>query len=125
VRKSGFGATAYFTKATKRGKKGGDEPDKQKKKKCTYCKIRGYDVSECRKLKKEQEEAKAKASGDSTTKPKPADASAKIAVAEEPTSDSDTVRLFKVSQGLSVQGDLQHQWIVDSGASRTMCSNRE
>src|SRR6266702_518218 len=125
VRESGVGTTAYFAKAAKKGKKKGDKPDSQKKKKCTHCKIRGHDVSECRKLKKEQEEAKAKASGDFTSKPKPADASAKIALAEEPTSDSDTVRLFKVSQGLSVQGDLQRQWIVDSGASHTMCSNRK
>jgi len=90
------------------------------------CKIRGHEKSECRKLKKEQEEAKeAKAKSAETTKSKSADASAKIAVAEEePDSNSDPVRLFRVSQDFPVRGDLRHQWIVDSGASRTMCSNR-
>jgi transposase InsO family protein len=31
--------------------------------------------------------------------------------------------LHFMSRGSPSQGDLQHQWIVDSGASRTMCSN--
>jgi hypothetical protein len=30
-----------------------------------------------------------------------------------------------MSRGSPSQGDLQHQWIVDSGASRTMCSNHD
>jgi hypothetical protein len=99
-----------------------DKSDGQKKKKCTHCKFCGHNASKCRKLKKEQEEAKAKAGGDSA-KPKSADASAKIAVAEEePDLDLDLVRLFRMSQDLPICGDLRHQWIVDSGASRTMCS---
>src|SRR6266702_4795510 len=125
MHKSGVGTTAYFAKAAKKGKKKCDKLDSQKKKKCTHCKICRHDVSKCQKLKKEQEEAKAKASGNFTSKPKPADASAKIALTEEPTSNSNTVRLFKVSQGLSVQGDLQRQWIVNSGTSHTMCSNHK
>jgi hypothetical protein len=124
VRESGAGATAYFAKAAKKGKKKDNQSDGQKKKKCTHCKKLGHDVGECRKLKKEKEEEAAKAKTDSAPKPKAADASAKIAVAEDSDSDHDPVRLF-MSQGLPAQGDLQRQWIVDSGASRTMCSNRE
>ena len=122
MRESGVGATAYFVKAAKKGKKKDSQSDGQKKK-CTHCKKLGHEVGECRKLKKEKEEA-AKAKTDSTPKPKASDVSAKIAVAEDSDSDSDPIRLF-MSQGSPSQGDLQHQWIVDSGASRTMCSNRE
>jgi len=65
-----------------------------------------------------------KAKSNTSSKPKPADtsASAKIAVADDSDPDSDPIRLF-MSQGLPMQGDLQNQWIIDSGASRTMCSN--
>ena len=124
VRESGVGATAYFVKAAKKGKKKDSQSNGQKKKQCTHCKKLGHEVGECRKLKKEKEEEAAKAKTDSTPKPKASDASAKIAVAEDSDSDNDPIRLF-MSQGSPSQGDLQRQWIVDSGASRTMCSNRE
>jgi hypothetical protein len=124
VRESGVGATAYFVKAAKKGKKKDNQSDGQKKKKCTHCKKLGHEIGECRKLKKEKEDEAAKAKSDSTPKPKATDASAKIAVAEDSESESNPVRLF-MSRGLPSQGDLQHQWIVDSGASRTMCSNRD
>jgi hypothetical protein len=122
VRESGVGATAYFVKAAKKGKKKDNQSDRQKKKKCTHCKKLGHEIGECRKLKKEKEDEAAKAKSDSTPKPKATDASAKIAVAEGSESESDPVRLF-MSRGSPLQGDLQHQWIVDSGASCTMCSN--
>ena len=63
-----------------------------------------------------------KAKNDSTSKPKPTDTLAKVAVAKELSSNSDPVWLF-MSQGLPAEGNLQRQWIVDSGTSHTMCSN--
>ena len=124
VHESGVGATAYFAKAAKKGKKKDFQSNGQKKKKCSHCKKLGHEVGECCKLKKEKEEEAAKAKGDTSSKPKAADtlASAKIAVADDSNSDHDPICLF-MSRGLPLQGDLQHQWIVDSGASRTMCSN--
>ena len=96
VRESGVGATAYFAKAAKKGKKKDFQSDGQKKKKCSHCKKLGHEVGECRKLKKEKEEEAAKAKGDASSKPKAADtsASAKIAVADDSNSDHDPIRLF-------------------------------
>ena len=55
VCESGVGATAYFAKAGKKGKKkGNQQSDGQKK--CTHCKIRGHDMGECRRLKRERED---------------------------------------------------------------------
>ena len=122
IHESGVGATAYFAKAGKKGKKKGNQQSDGQKKKCMHCKIRGHNVGECHRLKREREEEATKAKNDSTSKLKPTDASAKVAVAKELSSNSDPVWLF-MSQGLPAEGDLQHQWIVDSGVSRTMCSN--
>jgi hypothetical protein len=92
VHESGVGATAYFVKAAKKGKKKETQSDGQKKKTCTHCKKLGHEVGECRKLKKEKEEEAAKAKGDTSSKPKAAgtSASAKIAVADDSDSDSDS-----------------------------------
>jgi hypothetical protein len=122
----GVGAMAYFAKAAKKGKKKDNQSDRQKKKKCTHCKKLGHEVGECCKLKKEKDEEASKAKGDASSKPKSSDAlaSVKIAVADDSNSNPDPIRLF-MSQGSPSQGDLQCQWIVDLGASRTMCSNCE
>ena len=121
---SGISTTAFFAKAAKKSKKG-DKSKSDDAKKCTHCNFKGHDVTECQKLKKEQEEAKA---GDtSNTKAKTSKASAKVAIAEsadESGSESGVVRLLKVSHTPSAQGDLQDKWVIDSGASRTMSSNR-
>jgi len=50
VRASGVGTIAYFDKAAKKGQPASDDCEK----KCTHCNERGHDVSECRKLKREQ-----------------------------------------------------------------------
>ncbi len=56
VRESGIGATAFFTKASKKTKESKKEKEKEKgKKHCTHCNRSGHNVSECWKLKKEQE----------------------------------------------------------------------
>lgn len=84
-------------------------------------------MADCRKLKRE----KAKA-GDSANKDKPEKASAKVAVAEsESDEDSDTpsskqvVRLLMASDIALSDRKLSSSWILDSGASRSMSSNRK
>jgi hypothetical protein len=55
TRESGIGATAFFTKASKKTKESKEKEKEKAKKHCTHCNIRGHDVSKCQKLKKEQE----------------------------------------------------------------------
>jgi len=113
IRAAGGDATTYFAKSSSKAKKKQDNG-----KKCTHCKRKGHDVSECRTLKREQEE---KASGsnakssDNTSSGKPSNRSsgrtsgkaprpssrkasntAKVAAAEsDSSSDSDgTVQVF-------------------------------
>ncbi|HEX4706357.1 MAG TPA: reverse transcriptase domain-containing protein, partial [Candidatus Udaeobacter sp.] len=122
---------AYYAKVSNKGK-GGDkdkDKDKAKKKRCTHCNFRGHDVSECRKLKKEKAKEDDK-KADTTPKSKSKKASAKIAVADQDgsddsSSDSDTepIKLFNVSHHRDT--DLRNDWIMDSGATRSMSSNRE
>jgi hypothetical protein len=79
IAESGKGATAFFTKVSKRGKgKGKSEEDA--KKYCTHCKIKGHDMSECQKLKREQETKSETTS--TAAKPDTTTASAKMAVAQ-------------------------------------------
>jgi Pol polyprotein len=126
-----MGATAFFAKVAKKGK-GKDKKSEDKfKKHCTHCKIHGHDVSECCKLKKEQE-AKG---GTSNTFSLKLTASAKVANTNS-TPANTTVQLFTACindppnsdesahafQALSAP-NLQHQWLLDSGASCTMSSN--
>ena len=56
VRELGVGATAYFAKAGKKGKKKGNQQSDGQKKKCAHCKIRGHDMGECCRLKRERED---------------------------------------------------------------------
>ena len=139
IGRSGSDATAFFAKArtdARRSKQQAktakvDQSDKPKtdrsKQHCTHCDIDGHDVADCRKLKRE----KAKA-GDSANKDKPEKASAKVAVAEsESDEDSDTpsskqvVCLLMASDIALSDRKLSSSWILDSGASRSMSSNRE
>ena len=120
---SGIGATAFFARAAKKAKKGEKGKAEDAKKFCTHCNFKGHDITECRKLKREQGEGKA----NEPSKAKTPKASAKVAVAEKTDrsdSDSDVVRLLKVSHAPSSHGNLQERWVIDSGASRTMSSNR-
>ena len=127
INASGGTATAYFAKTIKKGKAKGKSDDKAKKKYCTHCKFKGHDVSECRKLKREQE-AK---SGNSTSKASTQTSTPAAKVAA--VSEEDTVHLYQATatefvhktQAQLNSKDLQRQWIVDSGASRFMCSHRD
>jgi len=132
VRESGTTATAFFAKIAKKGKWKDDKSGEKGKKRCTHCKLRGHDVSECRKLKREKEQQDTKSSTASTP-PKPA-ASAKVAVAD---SSDDVVHVFSAAAADPVprndivfalgaySGQSIQNWIIDSGASRTMSCNRE
>ena len=126
IRSSGLEVTAFYSKASAAGKK--------QRKKCTHCNIRGHDVSECRKLKAKRD-AKT-SSGGKKPKALPAPSSAKVAKAgsDSDASDTDGPTVYHTSvteQGLIAtehaltSRDIQGHWIVDSGASRTMCSHRD
>ncbi len=132
VRESGMGATAFFAKAVKKGKGKDKKSEDKSKKYCSHCKICGHDVSECRKLKKEQE-AKGGASNSPSSKPT---ASAKVASTDSTTADT-TVQLFTahiIDPPNSEESahafrahstpNLQNQCLLDSGASCTMSSHR-
>jgi LTR polyprotein gag-polypeptide-like protein len=70
IRASGSDAVTYYAKAAKKEKRG--KTDNKDKKKCSHCKRKGHDVSECRKLKQGNEGKGASPS--STQKPLPASA---------------------------------------------------
>src|SRR6266403_4176746 len=126
IRSSGLEVTVFYSKASAAGKK--------QRKKCTHCNIRGHDVSECRKLKAKRD-AKTSSRG---KKPKalPAPSSAKVAKAgsDSDASNTDGPTIYHASitkQGLIAtehaltSRDIQGHWIVDSRASRTMCSHHD
>ena len=51
----GGSTLAYFAKASKRGTNRKNQDKNQDKKKCTYCKRKGYEASECNKKKDKEE----------------------------------------------------------------------
>ena len=136
IHTSGLTTTAFFAKAAKHGqlKLKSDKAPKH----CSHCDICGHDVSECRKLKRQQENK-------TPTPPKKAKAlpsSANVANANSDAtsddSDGETIHILRVAiasdpdnhimvssnTALKVDNWLD-KWIVDSGASRTMCSHRD
>jgi hypothetical protein len=144
INESGESHTAFFAKAGKKGQdKGKGREDNQKR--CNYCKYFGHDKSECRKLK-DKKAKDGNASKSSTSRSTPA-STAKIAVVDSdaegdtsgatlflastlslpplsPLAPVERVRANMAHAALKAQPDLQQLWIIDSGASRTMCSNR-
>jgi len=139
VRASGVGTIASFDKAAKKGWSASDDCEK----KCTHCNKRGHDISECRKLKREQESKGARNSSVSSTAAPPA--SANIGHAASTPGDntghpflaadveytgvaivlSDTEHVPSTTSSESTADHkLKHQWIMGSGYTRTMCSNR-
>ncbi|CDO76034.1 hypothetical protein BN946_scf184818.g2 [Trametes cinnabarina] len=89
---------------------------KAKKTKCAHCSKLGHTKEECRKLKAEQ----ASAAIAKEVKDKTGDLTAKVATVQ--TGD-ETIRLF-VANALNNQS-RQTQWLVDSGASSPMSSQRD
>ena len=173
VRASGVGTDAYFAKAAKKGQSASDDREKKcahcnkhghdvsecrklkkeqesqsasddREKKCAHCNKRGHDVSECRKLKKEQEPKGACNPSDSSAAAPPDSADIGHPA---PTPDDNIVHPFgeadveytgvaivcsdiehvpsTVTSSKSTAGrELKYQWIMGSGSTRTMCSNR-
>jgi len=89
VRDSGVGATAFFAKASKKGK-GNKKSEEKVKKLCTHCNIQGHEVGECHKLKKQQE---GKASNTTNPKGSQSTATARVAIADSAPTDT-AVQLF-------------------------------
>jgi hypothetical protein len=130
VHESGTSATVFFAKIAKKGRGRRDDKPGDKKKKCTHCKIRSHEASECQKLKHEKEEA-AQLKGTTAAPAKPA-ASAKVAVADP---SDNVVHVFTVFTAEPFPCDnkafalgarsaqASQRWIVDSGASRSMSCN--
>ena len=134
---SGSSATAFFARAGKKPQRG-DKCDKRERrdkfdpsKHCDFCEIDGHDVLVCRKAKRALEESKAGKKG-TKSKPKNKKASASIAVAdEEEESDSDNKTVYSTTDtavamvSVADHSTIGNQWILDSSASRNMCSNRD
>ncbi|CDO75139.1 hypothetical protein BN946_scf184772.g6 [Trametes cinnabarina] len=96
----------------KSGKSKGDKP------KCAHCKKLGHKKDECRKLKAELAE---KQKSD-TTAEKPRDLNAKVARASDRSAAVLRIYVADVIEASSVP--LASRWIVDSGASAHMSSER-
>jgi hypothetical protein len=90
IQSSGGNAIAFYTKARNGGMPGKDKNAK----KCSHCKKKGHEKSECQKLHKEEEEAtKASNSNASTSSGSTSTASANVTVASVPKDD--IIRLFR------------------------------
>jgi hypothetical protein len=86
---SGNSFTAFYAKVTKKGK---SKKPTSNDKKCTHCKIKGHNIKECWKLKRECEKA-ANSKSDSKameTTTAPSMATAKVAETESTTFDGDS-----------------------------------
>ena len=133
VIESGGTTAAYFAKAGKKPQCGerrertAKRPTTNSNKTCAHCKFSGHDILECRKLKRALEDAK-----DSDSKsPK---SSAKLAITDGRDGDGgdsdmettiSTTETARAMVSLLDHEDIGNQWILDSGATRTMCSNRD
>ena len=135
VRASGVGTAAYFARAAENGQSASNGREK----KCTHCKKRGHDVSECRKLKREQESRGVRVSS-TVVSPAPANIGHAASTSGDNTSlaadaeltvgvtivCSDTVDLpSTVTPSESTAGhEIKHQWMMGTAATHTMCPNR-
>jgi hypothetical protein len=156
IRVGGGDAIAYFAKAaswkakSRDGNRGND-------KYCTHCNKRGHDISECRKVKKENEEKEKAAAASTTNNSGTADTTVTAAIArttpgddiirlfraiavtmpepEQPTSTEPNIEKSEAEMWAGIEhvtktqadlklDDLTHRWLIDSGASQTMCSHR-
>ena len=128
VIESGSTVAAFFAKAGKKPQR----PERREKaiekpsnsgnsKSCAHCRFSGHDILECRKLKRALEAAR-----ESEATP-----SAKLAITNGDDDDSDTETIISTTElaramvSISNCEDIGNQWILDSGATRTMCSNRD
>ena len=132
IRTSGLASTAFYAKAAKTTKRSNEKAMKR----CAHCNFRGHNISECCKLKSQQE-SKAPSNG-KAPKALTGPNTANVAAAQSENgddSDNETIHLHiavapihamtTVNNHALAALDLTNKWIIDSGASRTMCLNRE
>ncbi|PSS17116.1 hypothetical protein PHLCEN_2v3240 [Hermanssonia centrifuga] len=88
--------------------------DEKKKKRCDYCKKLGHIKDKCQKLKSDEasKEDHGKGKGKLTTK-----------IASTRSDDDEFLQLF-MAQALAKRKDMSSKWLVDSGASAPMSSQR-
>ena len=139
---------AYYTKARKwsHSKSKGKDKDKDKKW-CTYCTYRGHEAQECQKKKKDEEKKTVSKAASSRSKSSTSGGSsgssgtsgtstakANVAIAKNnviqilnsnPEPDNDETEIHcALALHVSNDSNTADKWILDSGATRTMCSNR-
>ena len=102
--------------------KGKDKGDKGKKK-CAYCKKKGHVKDECRRLKAAENKEQKPSSSNSEKEKKDGELTAKAATIAEQPAESESLRLF-VANALTERSNLLVKWIIDSGASSPMSSQR-
>jgi hypothetical protein len=138
VRASGVGTAAYFARAAERGQ----SASKGREKKCTHCNKRGHNVSDCRKLKREQESRgvrnssvssaaappapantghAASPSGDNTSLAGDAELTIGVAIV---CSDTEDVPSTVTPSESTADPELKLQWMMGTAATHTMCPNR-
>lgn len=90
-------------------------------KSCTHCKFSSHDILECRKLKHALKAARESESN----------LSAKLAITNREDNDSDSETTISSTEtactllSISDWDNIGNQWILDSGAMCSMCSNRD
>ena len=132
IRTSGLASTAFYAKAAKTTKRSNEKMTKC----CAHCNFHGHDILECRKLKSQQE-SKAP-SNSKAPKALTAPNTANVAAAQSENgddSDNETIHLHMavtpihamttVNNHALAALNLTNKWIIDSGASQTMCLNHE
>ena len=121
-RKNSTAQTALVAQTGRKGKgPAKDGKDGNKLKKCSYCKKKGHIKDECRKLKAHLE---SKPSDSKSAEKKEGDLTAKVASVDDKMDQPETVRLF-IAEALAKRKTLLSHWIVDSGASSPMSSQRD
>jgi hypothetical protein len=99
-----------------------DGKDGNQLKKCSYCKKKGHIKDECRKLKAHQESKESKPTDSKSTEKKDGDLAAKVASVD--VTDQPKAVCLYVAEALAERKSLLSRWIVDSGASSPMSSQR-
>ena len=100
----------------------GKKDDKRSSIQCNHCKKKGHIKSECRKLKAELAAKPDSSKGNTPSGGKEPDLSAKVVAVGKDDEDFD-IRLF-IANGIAKRSNLLHKWVVDSGCTSHMSSNR-
>jgi hypothetical protein len=104
-----------------KGKGKRDQKGDKERKKCSYCKMKGHIRDECRRLK--AAENKEQKTSTSEKEKKDGELTAKVATIAEQPAETESLHLF-VANALTQRLSLLVKWIIDSGASSPMSSQR-